>query len=265
MEKKKEMKKLFSFTDKDENGVEYTFFVKKPSRTEREDLDIYHSAQYSRLIRKGVATIAQIDKANQDQVGSTLVMPKREESEANRIQQEIAAKRNELFDLKIGSEKEENKEKIEKILLEIDELTRKSAKFSDYYLNAYEKSAEYKARNKAIDYALLFFSYYHKSGEKPKEIFEVSGDDEEEILENKLEKYEDIYDESNLFLVRNINKITFLLFFWITGSAEEQAQFLELLEEFEKNSSNFVPVEEADLEDQEEKEEKVTSEESKES
>ena len=145
------MKTLYTF--KGEVGGEiFDISLKKPNRSEMEDISIFEAAMKSKLMNLGVQTRAAVDKYYADNCDGA--MTHEDEVAAQAVQQELDQKREEL----LTSVGEESTESRSELYGEITRLEEKVRQFNEYYSAIYDDTVEVKARNKTIDYAFLNFS-----------------------------------------------------------------------------------------------------------
>ena len=236
------MKKLYSFKGKIGDQT-FDFGLKKPSRTEMEDIDIFYSAILSKLMSQGVQTKAAVDKYYADNVGGA--MTKDDEKEVVKLRRDLIKKENELIEKSI---KQEDKLKL---YSEITELAEKIRTFNEYYAPIYDNTAEIKSRNKTIDFEFLNFSLI---GDEP--LFNSETDDPQkrmleqfDIMEGKIEESEDwqlIFD-----------KLIFLFTLWHMGVAETEKDFDDFIQEhFGKEIEDEIEKAQVDEEEKKESENK---------
>ena len=238
------MKQLFSFKDK-LGEEEYTFILKKPTRTESEEVDIFHSAIMSAYMNAGVQTRASVDKYYADNVGGA--MPKEDEKELILLRKKLYEKEEQLIKKAINSE--------EKVSLyeEIMEINEKLRSFSSYYGQIYENTVEVKARNKAIDFCMLNFSHFKKGEEDPKKIFPCEVENPQKRMLKQMEFLDDLEDSDDAdFWSRNIDKLLFGYTIWFLNAAKTEKDFERLFKgSFNEETENSEEEPEEDSEKKE--------------
>lgn len=231
------MKELYSF--KDRNGEEeYTFILKKPTRTESDEVDIFHAAIMSAYMNAGVQTKASVDKYYADNVGGA--MPKAEEKELMLLRKKLFEKDEQLLKKAINSE---DKSELYQDILKINEELRS---FSSYYGQIYENTAEVKARNKTIDFCLLNFSYFQKGKGEPQKLFPSDIENPQKRMVKQLEILDDLEERDDAdFWSRNIDKLLFGYTVWFLRAARTREEFETLFAgSFESPQEKTKEVEE---------------------
>lgn len=208
------MKKLYWFKDKIGEEV-FEFGIKKPTRTEVEELDIFHSAIFSKYMQMGVQTRAAVDKYYLDNCEGALT--KEDSKEMFRLREELSKKSEELY--RASGEKEGDKRVA--LYQEIADISEKIRKYNEYYSHIYDNTAENKARNKTIDFAFLNLSVV---GEKL--IFEVDEENPQKRMVEQYKKMEESTDGENGSDWRLVyDKLIFLFTLWYMDVAETFEEF----------------------------------------
>lgn len=210
------MKELYKFTDK-LGEVEHTFTLKKPSRTEMEEIEIFYAAMLSKLMNQGVQTRAAVDKYYADNTKGA--MTKEDEKEIIRLRRELLVKEEELITSATDKEKRLG------LYQEVSDITEKIRNYNSYYSGIYDNTAENKARDKTIDFCFLNFSYLDD-----KKLFESDKEDYSKRMIEQFEKFEEYRDgENGEFYATNFDKLVFLFTIWYLGAANTHEEFDQLL------------------------------------
>lgn len=225
------MKEIYSFKEK-LGEKEYNIILKKPSRVESEEIEIFHAAIMSAYMNAGVQTIASVDKYYSDNVGGP--MPKTDEKELIELRRQLYKKEEELIKATIG---EEDKMKLYQ---EIVDLNEKIRSFNSYYSQIYENTAETKARNKTIDFCLLNFSYYQEGDGEIKKLFPSKEENPRKRMIKQFEEYEKLEEgENGEFWSKAIDKLIFGFTIWYLNAAENREDFDTLFKgSFTKNKDD---------------------------
>ena len=236
------MKKLYTFKGKIGDKI-HDFGLKKPTRTEAEDVEIFSAAILSKFMARGVQTRAAVDKYYEDNCDG--VMTKDDEKKVIKLRQELLQKEDELLS-NVG---DKNKEKRIELYNEITELTEKIRNFNEYYSSIYDNTAEIKARNKAIDYCFLNFSLIDDAL-----LFPVDEDNDQKRMLEQFDLMEEKSEDEQWQEV--FDKLIFLFTIWFMGAAETEKEFDQFYERhFGKEIEKELAEKEADKEDQEDKKE----------
>jgi hypothetical protein len=204
------MKKLYTFKGKIGEDV-HEFGLKKPNRTEVEDIEIFYSAMLSRFMSRGVQTRAAVDKYYADNCDGA--MTKDDEKTVYKLRQQLAEKEDEL----ISSVGKEKKDERVRLYTEIMELTEKIRNFNEYYSSIYDNTAEIKSRNKTIDYCFLNFSLIGEDS-----LFKSDEDDDQKRM---IEQFDQMEKKDSEEWREIFNKLLFLFTIWYLGAAETKEEF----------------------------------------
>ena len=245
------MKQLYTFKGK--IGEEtFDFGLKKPNRSEMEDLEIFQAAIKSKLMNMGVQTKAAVDKYYMDNCDGA--MTKGDEYEITKLRQKLVRKEEDL----LTSTGDENKDTRIKLYEEINKLSDQIRNFNEYYSAIYDDTVETKARNKSIDYAFLNFSLIDE-----KAMFESDNEHPQKRMIEQFQQMEEKQDGENGGEWSEIyNKLVFLFTLWFMGIAETEEEF----EGFYKESFGKkieTEIEEEEIEKEVVEEVKAESEEKK--
>lgn len=208
------MKTLYKFTDK-LGDKEYAFALKKPSRSEMEEIEIFSAAILSKMMNMGVQTRAAVDKYYADNTDGA--MSNDDEKEVIKLKKELIEKEEKL--ITTSGDDDISKDKKVSLMLEIHEITEKIRNYNQLYSAIYENTAEVKARNKTIDFCFLNFSCID---EQP-----AFSCDEEDFTKRMVEQFE-IYDskrDEDEFWADNFDKMIFLFTLWYLNAAETEEEF----------------------------------------
>ena len=239
------MKKLYTFKEKIGEEI-FDFGIKKPNRSEMEDLEIFQAAIKSKLMNMGVQTRAAVDKYYMDNCDGA--MTKSDEQEVTKLRQQLIQKEEEL----LSSAGDEAKDKRIALYEEITKLSEQIRNFNEYYSAIYDDTVEVKARNKSIDYSFLNFSIL---GENP--LFKSENDNPQKRMLEQFDIMESKQDGENGDQWRvAFDKLVFLFTLWFMGVAESENEFERFYQEhFGKKVEK--DLEEKELEEEVEKQEAV--------
>lgn len=225
------MKTLYSFKDK-LNEDTYEFILKRPSRSDAEEIEIFFASTLSYLMGRGIQTRAAVDKYYLDKHGGAI--PKEQEKYYNDLKFKLYEKEREL--VKISTTDKAEKEKVESLLREYNELTDKLRTLEAGFGELYNNTAEIITRNKTVDYCLLNFSYFKKNDEEAKPLFAGEDDNPKKQLNKKYDAYDKLVEgENSEFYIKNVNKLTLLFSLWYLNAADSAEEFENILRnDFEK-------------------------------
>lgn len=175
---------LYSFIVKDDAGVSYRFFIKNPSRTQKQNGEIEYAKQLAKFVKAGLLPKAAWSTILENLGGTVSDADAEQYSAAKRLFFEVGIRLNELNQLAELSE-EQKDEKID-LEIQIDEAKKRIQSFELEQIYIFENTAEAKARNATINWWMTELAYKDESTP-----FFVG-----QSLDEKLDWYEDL-DEND--------------------------------------------------------------------
>ena len=209
---------LYSFESVDASGVKRVFGLLKPSRKQKEDGDLYYASKLSGFISAGVLPKILWDKLFKNNGGTASDSDKEEYSTLWDKLVSLSAKINSL-----KSEKSEGDSNPELVKLN-EELSSVKAQIQElelFQVNAFENTAEAKARNKSIAWWTIALSAEKDSSGKWQKILNRGS------LDENLDLYDEI-SESDDFLYLCLSRLNYLVTLWYLGSASSEDDFKRL-------------------------------------
>jgi hypothetical protein len=165
----------------------YSFAIRKPSRSEKEEAEFVRSEYLGKYIRRGILPEAILNKTYENQGGT---LNETELAYVSNLNMRLYDKKEAL---KLASVGKESKEVIGDLLKDINEIQREVTSIQYRQSRFFENTAEFKAKTKLIEYLFVNLVYW-----KPKEDSEwtryFKSEDFEPALD-ELEKLEDSEDE----------------------------------------------------------------------
>lgn len=216
----KEIEKDVQVVEKDKDGKDitvirkqkveepYTYFIRKPSRSDYDEAELFYSVQFSSDVRAGILTRSEIIKrfANED-------------TTIKRVYEDYTIKENELQRIIVAEKTPENLER--KIKLE-NELLSILVDIQNFELNkssVFEHTAENRARNKTIFWWIMALA--HKV-EDNKEVPIFMGSD----FKEKQEYYDKLIEkEEDKHLQEVIQRFFYLVPAWYIGQLNSEEDF----------------------------------------
>lgn len=206
------MKKLYEFKDK-LGDKEITFVLKKPTRSDMDEVQIFGAAMLSKLMNMGVQTRAAVDKYYADNTDGA--MTKEDEKEYFNLRKDLVTKEEELI------KSSTNEKKRLDLYVEVVDIQEKIRNFTTRYSEIYDNTAEIMTRDKTIDFCFLNYSY---NGED--QLFPCDEEDFGKRVVVQYEKFEEYQDgDDGLFWSANFDKLIFLFTLWRLGAAETHEEF----------------------------------------
>jgi len=216
------MKKLYGFSiwkENEKDGVktyaERKFFLRKPSRAMIDDAELYYSLEYSNNIKLGLLTKEQLATKFSDEV-STFSKKDRENYIASYTALMDAETAFQGKALKKPEERTDaEKKEVEELAGKIIDLRQELQNIENGQQSLFDHTAEVRARNKLITWWTFHLAY--NADEKP---FFGEGD-----YNARLKQYDVFDEEEDPFNLSVARKLIYLVSFWYTGRAENQADF----------------------------------------
>jgi hypothetical protein len=244
--KNEKNKYLYKFEASSKDGKKRTFCILNPTRKMKEDGELYYASRLSQFIAAGILPKILWDKLFKDKGGIISDVDKKEYSD---LYVKLVEAREKVDKISVKKSADRSKEESDELLeLQTDiALVRKQMQEMELaQINAFEYTAEAKARNKTIVWwSANLGAEQLENGEFKK----ILGDG---TIDEKLDSYDSIL-ENDEFLSSILSRINYLVTIWYLGSANTFKEFESLDAEFLKRE-----VEE-DLADQVENEEKQES------
>ena len=238
MNKKNNEKYLYSFTAKDESGKDRKFCLLKPSRRMKEDGEMFFASKLSQFISAGILPKIVWQKTFKDNGG---IISNMDQKEYGDLFIEYSEYKNSLDDVSIKKESERNEEDKRKISFYESQIVRVRKRMQELemdQINAFEYTAEAKARNRTIVWwaAGLGVEEDPVSGARL-----LLGDGS---IDDKLDVYDSIV-ENDKFLSDCFSRLNYLVTVWYLGSASDfedfeqlDAEYLKRIKEEQDSESN---------------------------
>jgi|TARA_Y100000289_G_scaffold19707_1_gene19020 hypothetical protein len=216
-------------------------FLKKPTRSQVEDGDMFYSIWLNKFIKMGLLTRAMLAKKQLD-VGGTL----NEEDKLNyaKLYLKLFEKQQNVIRYSaMDADKMSNdeKERLDKAVSELSVIRKDLADFEAAQASIFDHTADVKARNKTITWFLLHMAYYVK-GDK---------DDAEELplfpgtdYEEKYDSYQELDEDQDPIFTKTIDKLSTIATIWYMSGLQEQKEFDDVLNQMNKDSEQNLNVEE---------------------
>lgn len=252
----KEKEVEVSETKTGENGEEITtkkketqqvpieFCIKKPTRKTYDEAELFYGVKLSEGIKAGLLTKTQLAKRYDNDGGPFSNDQKQEYSV---LLLNLFEKENEVqkFQLNLeGIDEEEKKQKLTTGLIELTKLREQMREFEVFHSSIFDQTAEGRAKNQTVIWWVLFSAHWKEDQDGEfKPVFEGSS------FDTKLDSYDIIEEQEDLFWSEVIRKFSYFVGFWYSGKASSEDDFKEV-ERFYNTS-----IENIESEQEEQKEE----------
>lgn len=218
---------LYSFESVDSSGSKRVFGLLKPSRKQKENGDLYYASKLSEFISAGILPKILWDKLFKNNGGTASDPDKEEYSNLWEKLVSLSAKVNTLETEKRADSDAE----LTKLKEELSSIKSQIQDLELFQVNAFENTAEAKARNKSIAWWTIELSVEKDSSGKWQKILNRGS------LDENLDLYDEI-SESDEFLYLCLSRLNYLVTLWYLGSASSEEDFKRLDNESQYSSGS---------------------------
>lgn len=204
--------------------------LKKPTRTQLEDGDMFYSIWLNKFIKMGLLTRAMLAKQHLD-VGGSLTDDEKQKYAQLYVRLYEKQQAVQRFSLKAPEERSnDEEERLSTAIEELGVIRKELTDFEAVQASMFDHTADIKARNKTITWYLLHLAH----------VVEGDSDDAEEAPMFQGETYDDKYvsymelDElDDPVYIASIDKLSSLATIWYMSGVSSQDDFDRLLEEID--------------------------------
>ena len=235
IEKELDGKKV-TVLEKIEEQENKTYFIKRPSRSEYEEAELFHDIRFGHDVRSGVLTKSEIIKRFSN-----------ENVEIKRAYEAYTSKENELQRLLLLEKTDANIARKEAIQQELLNLLIEIQNFELTKSSVFEHTAENRARNKTIFWWILNLAY---KLDEDKELALFEG----ETFDAKASYYDKLLETGTDYVKEVIQRFFYLIPAWYTGDLNKPEDFKKaediLKSEIVKNKEAQARQEKLDKEEE---------------
>ena len=216
--------KVITETTVDEK-IKYSFFLRNTTRALYDEAELFYGIELSKGIKAGLLTKALLAKRYENDGGS---LSDGEIERYGNLYLDFYRKTDEYQKLLIRDDDELSDKERDTMLSLESELQENRSTLTQFEMeqqSLYEQTAEVRARNKTILWWIL-----HLSHDDNGQYFKWK------TFEEKLEKYDDLSEEEDIFTSTVIQRLTYFVSFWFVGRAGSQEEFDQMLKEQGFNS-----------------------------
>ena len=196
------------------------FFIKKPNRFLFDEAEMFYAIKMSESIKAGMLTRTLMLKKYDDDGG---IFTKEEEERIKSIITRLADTQKKLIEIEerqaSSSSLSEDKSLKEVLIDDIIKLRGQVGEIENTKNNLFEQTAETRARNKTIVWWILNLAHEKDSKGNSTPLFG------EGAYDQKLRKYYELDEEANPFMLKIIDKFTYLISFWYAGKINTPEDF----------------------------------------
>lgn len=208
-------------------------FLRKPTRTQIDDGDMFYSIWLNKFIKMGLLTRAMLAKKQVD-IGGTL----NEDDKVNfaKLYLQLFEKQQNVIRYSAKNRDDMSNDEQERLEKAVSELAVIRKQLSDYeaaQASIFDHTADVKARNKTITWFLLHLAYYIKGD---------SDDNEEEPLfagldyDEKYNSYQEADEDQEPIFVKAIDRLSTIATIWYMSGIQEQSEFDAVIEQMNKEN-----------------------------
>ena len=238
--------------------------LKKPTRTQIEDGDMFYSIWLNKFIKMGLLTRAMLAKKQVD-VGGTL----NDDDKMNyaKLYLKLFEKQQNIIRYSAKGPDDmssDEKERFEGAVAELGIIRKQLADFEAAQASIFDHTADVKARNKTITWFLLHLAM----------VEEGEGEEEEVVTrplfpgseyEERYTRYQELDEEEDEIFLKAIDKLSTVATIWYMSGTQDKEEFDAVLDQIEKDNEapqDFIPEPTTDQpeEDSEEDSEEVAEE-----
>ncbi len=210
-------------------NIDQKFFVRKPTRSQREEGQLHYWVKHSECIKAGVLPKALLIKRLDNDNG---ILSEQEKKAYEEARTDLIKQTNELERLNLKNEPDRTEEEKKKYTDLIETTTQLQKNIQDFeYTKAaiFDGSAEIIARDKTIMWWVLNLAYRELENGENECIF---GNGTLEERTNKLDEIEELEDQ---WLNEVVKRFIFYVTIWFVNPVDNEKQFNALIDLINKN------------------------------
>ena len=209
--------------------------IKKPSRSQFDDAELFYGVKLSEGIKAGLLTRALLAKRFSNDGGVLSDGEKDRYADLYLKLYETQLDTERLSATPEGKRSENDQKELDALLEQSAVLRRELTDFEMAQSSLFEQTAENRARNKTILWWVLQLSYIDDGSEKPTQVFGNG------TYEERLEVYDSLEESDDEFNETLLQKLIYYVSFWYVGRVTSQEEFEKLIEDA-GDEDGFVSV-----------------------
>lgn len=210
--------------------------LRKPSRTQIEDGDMFYSIWLNKFIKMGLLTRAMLAKKQVD-IGGTL----NEDDKMNyaRLYLQLFEKQQNIIRYSAKDQDEmspDEKERLQSAVADLAVIRKQLADFEAAQASIFDHTADVKARNKTITWFLLHLAYRQEGEGETDAVDQVpifSGTDYEE----KYRSYQELDEAQDEIFLKCIDKLSTVATIWYMSGVQDQTDFDAVLNQISEDNN----------------------------
>ena len=233
-------------------------FLRKPTRTQVEDGDMFYSIWLNKFIKMGLLTRAMLAKKQVDLGG---VLNENDKMNYAKLYLQLFEKQQNVIRYSAkdpDSLSNDEKERLQSAVSSLAVIRKQLADFEAAQASVFDHTADVKARNKTITWFLLHLATY------------IKGDDDENTesyplfsgtdFEERYLSYQEADEEQEPLFVKTIDRLSTIATIWYMSGVQEQDEFEGILKQMnqeEASAQDVIPEPSSEkVEEEDEAEEK---------
>ena len=209
-------------------------FLRKPSRTQIEDGDMFYSIWLNKFIKMGLLTRAMLAKKQVD-IGGTL----NEDDKMNyaRLYLQLFEKQQNIIRYSAKDHSEMSADEQERLRSAVSDLAvirKQLADFEAAQASIFDHTADVKARNKTITWFLLHLAFFQEGEGETEEVDQrpmFSGTD----YDQRYKSYQEADENQNEIFLKSIDKLSTVATIWYMSGVQEQGEFDAVLNQINED------------------------------
>lgn len=221
--------------------VPVKILIKKPTRTQIEDGDMFYSIWLNKFIKMGLLTRSMLAKQHVDLGGS---LNQDEKQRFASLYLKLYEKQQQVIRYSAKDRSKLTVNEVERLQTAISDLAVTRKEIADYeaaQASVFDHTADVKARNRAITWFLLHLTYYSKENAEEIPLFE--GLDYEE----KYDSYQEMDENGDDIFGLAIDRLSSIITIWYMSGIQTQEEFESVLAEINEESDQDISAEEEDI------------------
>lgn len=206
----------------------------KPSRRMFEQAEIFYAKTIAEFIKAGLLPYSLVAKRYAND-GGPLSEPEIKRLEV--LKKEALELEKRFYDLSGAADEKSATEKKE-ILVKLNNINLEVGTIQNTYADIFDNTAEMKARNKVIEWWALHISLMDEDNKGYKPVFS------EGSYDDKLDKYDELEEASDAFVMDVIKRLAYLTSFWFSAKTKLEKGDYEGMEKiYDETVSTYDPQE----------------------
>lgn len=215
----------------------YRILIKKPTRTQLEDGDMFYSLQLNQFIKQGLMTKAMLSKQYSDLGGS---FTKEQQDYYGEIYSKYYQKLTQVQRFSVKTEDElsdSQKTRLDSAMGELAILRKQITEYESSQSMLFEHTADVKARNRAIMWYIVNLTFFIEGDDDD---YEVAPLFEGANYEQKYDSYRLLEEDEDPLYIKVIDKISSIITIWYMSGVQSAKDIDEYLSEINQDIENEV-------------------------